>query len=104
MELVIAAVLLSGVVAGLMRAFTTAQGFTPVQVAKSGRSNTGRAKLENLYESVRQDWWSDIVTAHPLTNGTHDTDSGSAYIVNPVNPAGGDATEDYRKVEVTVSS
>lgn len=102
LELLVGAVILAGVVVGLLRAFTSAQSFTPAQVAKSAQSNTGRERLEGLYEGVRQDWWSAL--NRPLSIGTHDeqfTGKGIRYVVSPVNPTGGDVTEDYRKVVIT---
>ena len=104
MEVLVGGLLLAGVVVGLMRVFTSTSGFVPSQIAKSDQSNLGREKLEELNESVRQDWWS-LTTQGLSLNGdgsartTTDLAGGQRESkVSAVNTDG----QDYRKVEITV--
>lgn len=103
-EVLVGGLLLAGVVVGLMRVFTSTSGFVPSQIAKSDQSNLGREKLEELNESVRQDWWS-LTTQGLSLNGdgsartTTDLAGGQRESkVSAVNTDG----QDYRKVEITV--
>ena len=104
-EILIAGVLLAGVTAGLLRAFTSTQSIISAQHTRSDQSDLVSEKLEMLYEGVRQDWWAD--STKPLSSGVHDpgTILGNdlKYTVSPVDPnaAGG---EDYRKVKITAAA
>lgn len=98
LEILIAGMLLSGVIVGVLKAFTSAQTLAPPFIAKSIQSNLGREKLEGMYESVRQDQWSS--SSNSLYPGTSTPSlSGHASTCKVSNVAGAD----YRKVELTVS-
>lgn len=104
-EVLVASLILTGVVVGFLRAFTSAQTLSSVQVDRSARVYSASEKLEALGESVRRDWWDS--PDRPMTVGMHDeqvSGVGIKYEVTSVNPTGGDTSEDYRKVVVTHSS
>ncbi len=105
-EILVAAVLMTTVAAGLLRAFVTARGLTPAQVARSANNYLATQKLEDLHEAVRQDWWNE--SNRPLTPGTTVEPAvaadGSMHTrtttVGAVNNGQG---SDYRSIEVTVT-
>lgn len=106
LELLISGVLLAGVVVGLLRAFTSAQSFTPAQVARSNQAYAINEKLEAAHEAIRMDWWDDA-SGNDMTPGLHDQQVGGKglkWTVTSMNPAGGDPDEDFRKVEITHTS
>ena len=101
-EILIAGVLLAGVTAGLLRAFTSIRSIISSQSTQAGASDLVSKKMEMLYEMVRQDWWAD--NTKPLgTAHTTNTILGNTipYTVTSVNLTGG-GVEDYRKVKITV--
>ncbi len=108
-ELLVATLLLAGVVAGFIRVFTPARGFTVTEARLSVERNLDRSMLEDLRQSVRQDTWADA--ASPLAPGVHNQ---AAFTLNKdtratpkpytrtytvTNVAG----RDYRKVEIRVT-
>ncbi|HTL69852.1 MAG TPA: hypothetical protein VL404_01030 [Candidatus Eisenbacteria bacterium] len=106
LEVTLAALLLVGVIAGLFGSFVSANRW--IQPQNNVGYNVARERLEWLYEAVRQDWWNS--GGRPLSAGTY---SEGAFAYDGVNytrsytvtsvDANGDATEDYRRVQVTVS-
>lgn len=98
LEVLIAGILLSGVVIGALKAFTSAQSLAPPFITKSTQSNLGRERLEGMYESVRQDQWQ--TTTNALYPSTYTSPiSGRASTVTVSNVSGG---PDYRRVELTI--
>ena len=107
-EIIVASLILTTVLVGLLRAFVTARGFQPPQFTRSVASNLAREKLETLYEAVRQDFWEDA--ARPLGIGLHEDapivmPDGITFtrktVVSSVDMDGGG--EDFRKADITVS-
>ena len=112
LEIIIATTLLAVVGSTILAAFTNSAVLTKGQDHVA--YNLARQKLENLYESVRGDWWD--ISSKPLSLTAPDEDlaavklDGRSYLaVYKVNNASGvpidingDGNEDYRKVEMTV--
>ena len=106
-EVVVAAVLMAAVAAGLLRAFETMNGISAVQQDRVTAANLARQQLEDLHEAVRWDWWG--LANFPLSPGTalgaaaaivvNGTTYTRSYVVNAVFDGG---TEAYRRVDVTV--
>ncbi len=111
-EIIIATTVLAVVGSTIFAAFTSSAVLTKGQ--QHVAYNLARQSIENLYESVRGDWWD--VPSEPLSlvdpgmqpspltlQGTKFTRS---YTVNGANSIpidiNGDGEEDYRKVEITV--
>ena len=105
-EVTVATLLLVTVVAGLYSAFISA--YKLIQPRGDSAYNVARMRFENLYEAVRQSWWS--TNTKPLGIGSHadgainvDTTSYTRdYTVTSID-ADGDGKEDYRKVTVKVT-
>ncbi len=100
-EVLVGGLILAGVVAGLLWALVSSQRFTPAQLSRSVQSNFGREKLEELNESVRQDWWSD--TAKPLGVGAHSAETSGGNTRTYAVTTALNESKDYRKVVITVS-
>ena len=106
-ETILAALLLSTVVAGMYGAFVSAARWNrpPFNIAH----NIAREKLENLYEAVRADWWDTGTTApagYRLDVGSYPdgqvTVDGLAYSREYIVSAVQGGYADYRRVEVKV--
>lgn len=108
-EVVLAAVLLSTVIAVLLRVYATSHLFTASELERSVATNLGRQQLEDLYEYVRQDQWAtpDLPLSPGTTRGAAATvtvgnqNFTRSYTVSSVNDANNN--EKYRKVLVNVS-
>ncbi len=108
LEILIAMVLLAGVGAATMTAFTSS-----IQVTSSDASvayNFGRGLLEQFYERVRQDQWTTaalpLSTVNPGPQGQTKTLNGDTYTANYTVTAidqDGANGEDYRRVTMTVA-
>lgn len=109
LELVIAALLLVTVCAGILSAFFNAMRLVD---PKAGlESLFARERLERLYEYVRHDWWS--TSTGPLSVGNYPSDGtrslpngktlSRSYVVTAVD-VNGDAVADYRRVVTQVTS
>ncbi len=106
-ELMIAALLMATVAAGVLGMLINAK-----QAIRPGSSIAGylvKDKLESLYEAVRQDWWG--VAGNPLSTGGPYTDTvtvngvtyNRSYNVTAVDANADGTTDDYRKVDVTIT-
>lgn len=68
MELVVAALLVSGAIAGLFSALVNANVFIQPQANIS--RNIARMHMERFREAVRGDWWGDPDSLALVNNGT----------------------------------
>jgi hypothetical protein len=107
LEISVAALLLTGVMAGLYSSFVTANRW--IQPQSNAAYSVARERLESLHEYVRQDWWASA--GHPLSVGGPNPD-GSATIddvsyareYSVINvDSDSDGVQDYRRAQVTVS-
>lgn len=65
-ELVMAALLLTGLMSLIFAALTTANKI--LNAEQGGLAYyLARNRIERLHEAVRHDWWSDAYASHPLT-------------------------------------
>ena len=109
-EVIVAMLLLSTLAVGLLRASISAHMMTPAQVDRATLMNLAQARIETLYESVRQDWWNVADTA--LIPGTRAGDPQNvivggktfsvSYTISAVNLSGDGGGQDYRKIHVVV--
>ena len=111
-EVIVAALLISGVMALLLSAFVTASHW--LRPEENVAYDLGREWFENLYERVRQDGWTDAAgplwprdprdPAYPEQN--FDLDGvryTRAYRVESINAdQDRQGIEDYRRVRMTV--
>ena len=107
-EVVVATVILSTVIVGILRAFISANLFVASQGERTAAADLARQQLEDLYEEVRQDKWN--LSNQKLSPGTTLGAASTSvvdgvtytrsYTVSSVNDG---PTEAYRKVEVTVT-
>lgn len=116
MEVLIAMVLLAGVGAMTLSAFTSAARARVTRPDAGVAYNFGRGLMEQMNEFVRQDQWSSsglpLSTTSPGTagpfrpQGSTTTLNGKTYTARyTVTPqdANSDSLEDFRKVKMTVS-
>lgn len=110
LEIVIASLLVSTVMAMLMAAFVNANRW--ISPEYNVAHYLARQKLEHLYEQVRQDWWDDSSAdpqrrLHPDFNPPSRADEtvtldGVAYTRNYTVSAVAADGRDYRKAQVSV--
>lgn len=109
MELMVASLLITTMVAAVFSTVITAYKMTQPQVIIS--QDLARQKLETLYEGVRADWWNDTGTFHPLNVGGPGGNYDDSVTLNGINytrsytvsAVSNTNAKQYRKVEVDVT-
>ena|SRR3989338_7717242 len=106
-EVSVAGLLLTTLVAGLFAAFIAANRWIKPQ--DNSAHNLAREKIDRLYEAVRQDWWNasgwPLSVGGPYAEAAISLDGVSytrTYTITSVD-RDGDMVEDYRKADVVVS-
>ncbi len=109
-EIIISISLFALLAAGLYSAFASAGRWVqPTSNNQNVATYVAAAELEELYPSVREDWWEGAgATGKPLTAGTHPSpnvtlDAVAYTKTYTVSAVTGTGNPDYRKVEETVS-